>query len=51
MGCDNVRDMALGPMIFTISKAVRSTCVNSRDDDEEEENEDRFHLALLQTIL
>ena len=34
--------------IFTVGEAVRSTCGNSH---EKEEEEDHFHLSLHQTIL
>ena len=37
--------------LFTVGEAVRSTCGNSHDDDDEENEEDRFHLSHLQTIL
>ena len=34
--------------IFTVGEAVRSTCGNSHEEEEEEKN---FHLSLLQTTL
>ena len=33
--------------IFTVGEAVRSTCGNSHDDEENEEEEDHFHLSAL----
>ena len=38
-------------MIFTVGEAVRSTCGNPHEKENEENEEERFHLSHPQTIL
>ena len=42
--------LIINEQIFTVGEAVRSTFGNSHEK-EKEENEDRFHVSLIQTIL